>query len=74
MVKKSKDLCSGCHDNYYNQTEPGGCWSYARAKIVVRTLVGTWQSPPYKWIPQNTLSCHHPEGSCWINKDDPRIK
>lgn len=72
-----KRLCQGCRDNFYNQpgnSTTGECWMLADSKPVERTKVGVWQNPPYKWEPQTTLSCHHPEGSVWIKQDDVRIK
>lgn len=39
--------CKGCHDNYYNHSESGGCWSRGRGKMVWRIPVGMWESPPY---------------------------
>lgn len=74
MSDKTKSMCSGCHDDYYNHNPPYGCCCFATAKVVERTRVGVWQNPPYVWQPQETLSCHHPEGSVWIEDDDPRIK
>ena len=74
---KTKDMCQGCRDNYYNQpgnSTSGECWMYASAVIVERTSVGTWEPPPYKWRPQKVLLCHHQDGLHWIKKNDPRIK
>jgi len=74
-MPKSKSLCTGCYQDFYNHNREGGCWSYSSAKVVKRTSVGTWQPPPYKWCPQTTLSCHTaPQGYHWIKRDDPRIK
>ena len=73
-MAKSKSMCSGCRDNWYNHNREGGCWCYEGAKVVTRTSVGTWQPPPYKWSPQQTLSCHHPEGLHWIDIDDCRLE
>ena len=77
MTKKDrKKLCSGCHQNYYNQagnSDTGECWMLAGSKVVTRTSVGTWQNPPYEWTPQETLSCHSPEGRHWIDRDDCRL-
>ena len=73
-MSKSKSMCSGCYNDFYNHKEKNGCWCYGNAKVVTRTLVGVWQNPPYKWIPQKTLSCHRPKGQCWIEKNDCRIK
>ena len=78
MTKSEKlPLCQGCRDNFYNQpgnSNTGECWLLANAQPVQRTLVGVWQPPPYRWLPQTTLNCHHPEGSAWIKEDDPRTK
>jgi len=73
---KSKALCSGCRDNFYNKkgnSPDGECWMFERAKVIERTRVGTWQEPPYVWLPEPTLNCHHPQGQHWITQDDPRI-
>ena len=73
-MTKTKSMCSGCYNDFYNQTRSDGCWHFVSAKIVDRTKVGIWQNPPYVWKPQTTLSCHDPNGSVWIKQDDPRIK
>lgn len=69
-----RQLCVGCRNNYYNGQGADVCWSLAGAKRVKRTRVGTWQPPPYKWLPVTTLSCHHENGSSWIESDDPRVE
>jgi hypothetical protein len=77
MKKKTKTMCQGCYNNRYNQlgnSGKGECCMFATAKVVKRTSVGLWQSPPYTWAPQIVLSCHRPTGSFWLDKDDPRIK
>jgi hypothetical protein len=71
-TKKTKQLCQGCHNNFYNSGAKG-CWSFGSAEAVTRTRVGTWQNPPYTWQPEVTLSCHSPEGTTWIERDDPRL-
>ncbi len=73
-LSKSEKLkrCAGCNDNFYNGKNDlgiGKCWGLKSAKSVERTMVGIWQSPPYVWSPQKTLSCHRPNGSIWLNKD-----
>lgn len=70
-MTKSKKMCSGCYDNFYNLNDQG-CWSYDQAKIVERTFVGTWQEPPYKWEPIECLSCWHAIGKAMIKSNDPR--
>jgi hypothetical protein len=70
---KKLELCKGCRDDFYNNNGKK-CWSLTGATLVQRTRVGTWQNPPYKWEPEETLGCHHPEGQHWITENDPRIR
>ena len=70
---KDKSMCLGCRNDFYNYDREGGCWLFGGAKVVERTMVGIWQDPPYTWAPRETLSCHQPECSVWIQEDDPRI-
>lgn len=67
--------CNGCHQDFYNHRDGmEKCWSLKTAKVVRRTMVGTWQNPPYQWKPQATLSCHTaPDGMTWIDRDDVRL-
>ena len=72
MPKKTKAMCSGCRDDYYNERE--GCWSFKRAKVVKRIRVGTWEPPPYdKERAQACLSCFNPDGSSMLQLDDCRV-
>jgi len=76
-MAKNKSMCFGCRDNFYNGNNSIGvkeCWLYKTAKVVTRTRVGTWEPPPYKWIPIKILSCYHAEGCSFIEKIDCRIK
>ncbi len=72
-MAKTKELCCGCRDDYYNRNRDDGCWMFANAKLVQVTRVGTWQPPPYKWNPQTRLSCYHGEGHSMLAKDDCRF-
>lgn len=75
-MAKSKSMCSGCRQNFYNGNNPLGvkeCWSFQSATVVTRMLVGTWQNPPYVWSPRKVLSCYCPEGLHPIKRDDPRV-
>lgn len=54
---KSKDLCRGCYDDFYNSA-PGGCWSYEDATVTRKKFVHIDQVPPWKNQPVWTLSCH----------------
>ena len=73
-MKKSKQMCLGCRDDYYNHNQPDGCWMFEKAKVVKRVKVGTWQPPPYSRSPQQVLSCYHCEGYSFLELDDCRIK
>lgn len=72
-MAKSKQMCCGCYNNFYNQNRTEGCWCYENAKIVTKVEVGTWQNPPYIWIPVKILSCYHRTGSSFLSKDDCRV-
>ncbi len=72
-MTKDKSMCSGCHDDFYNQNRDEGCWMFQAAKVVERMSVGTWQNPPYVWTPRKVLSCFHCPGQKMIRKDDTRV-
>ena len=72
-MPKSKAMCSGCHDDFYNHNRDGGCWRYNKAMIVTRSRVGTWQPPPYTWHPEKVLSCYNGDGIHFLTKDDCRF-
>jgi hypothetical protein len=73
-MPKTKSMCCGCRDNYYNLNR-GGCWSFANAKIVKRVRVGIWEPPPYsKDRAEKCLSCYRPEGYAMLEVTDCRVK
>ena len=75
MTTKSKSMCSGCRDDFYNHNREGGCWMYENAKVVERIQVGIWQPPPYsKDTKRKCLSCYSPDGYSMIQLNDPRVK
>jgi hypothetical protein len=66
-MSKSKAMCRGCYNDFYNQNREEGCWSFASATIVHRVQVGTWEPPPYSpKRKQNVLSCFH----CTVSAPD----
>ena len=73
-MAKSKAMCSGCRDDFYNHNVAGGCWCFKTAKVVKRVQVGTWQPPPYNRSLQSVLSCYHCQGSSFLELTDCRIK
>jgi hypothetical protein len=77
MSTKSKSMCVGCRNDFYNHgtnSTTGECWMFAKAKVVQATQVGSFQEPPYKWNPQTTLTCHAPDGRHWLEHDDCRFE
>ncbi len=72
-MAKSKAMCSGCYDDFYNQNRDGGCWGFATATVVKRVRVGTFQTPPYSESPQSVLSCFHCTGYSFLRLDDCRL-
>ena len=74
-MRKSKMMCSGCYNNYYNHKETDGCWSFKSAKVVKRIKVGIMEKPPYSANrAEKYLSCYRQQGYSFISLDDPRIK
>jgi len=54
-LRKSKDLCLGCYNNYYNQ-ERDGCYSYKSATVILKSVwYSSSQRPP--WNLEWKLSC-----------------
>jgi hypothetical protein len=52
---KSKSLCIGCHNNFYN-TERNGCWSYEEARVTLISYPYSLnQRPPFVQVWK--LSC-----------------
>lgn len=72
-MPKSKSMCSGCRNDFYNHNCEGECWSFKNAKIVTRMQVGTWQPPPYIWFGIKCLTCYHAEGYSMIERSDCRV-
>lgn len=62
-LKKSKKMCVGCEDNFYNGNNQYGvkeCWSFESAEIVEKLEVASSQCPPYdKSRARPVLSCFH---------------
>lgn len=56
--KKSKTMCYGCREQYYNDNQPKGCWHYKDAKVIAKLdIPNLTMRPPYyaMWA----LSCFH---------------
>ena len=66
-VAKSKALCSGCRDDFYNGNNSLGvqeCWCFKTAKVVTRWKAGWWtpQESRSAFVRVETLSCHNAPG------------
>lgn len=73
MTTKSKGLCAGCREDYYNQTKPGGCWLYKEAKVVTRYRIGWWVQPatPGAFTKVKMLECYSRPGEFGHYKELP---
>lgn len=79
VEKKSKSMCSGCRDDFYNCGGATGqtnhCWHYDNAEIVKGIFVGTWENPPYVNKPVvKKLSCYRKERGCFIKLPDQKSR
>ena len=68
-----RKICEGCYNDFYNNKEEKGCWSFSNAKVVSLTRVGAWQPPPYAWKPEKRMSCYYAQGYSMLPKTDSRI-
>lgn len=64
MDAKSKSLCAGCRNDFYNGQGAKECWSYKTAKVCTRWRIGWWTAPDAKgaFTKVTTLDCHHAPG------------
>lgn len=72
MPEKSKSMCAGCRDDFYNGNNPMGiqeCWHFTSATVENRIIVGIHERPPYKRKPQACLSCFHPTGKAAVKPE-----
>ena len=62
LIKKNKQLCEGCYDDFYNGKNDLGveeCWSYNNATVTQQKFVPMDMRPPWTGLPiEVTLSCH----------------
>ena len=64
-TKKTKQLCVGCRDNYYNNavtSNTGECWSFESARVVKKKFVPLDLRPPWNMPAETTLSCYRKKG------------
>jgi len=68
-MKITKEMCSGCEQNFYNGNNPLGvkeCWSFDSAKIIKVKPIGIWQPPPYDKVKAiKKPNCYQRKGMCY---------
>ena len=70
---KTKAMCSGCHNNFYNDNNPHGvkeCWTYKSAKVIKRRAVHRDERPPWKGTPRWMFDCFNEPGWWYV---DPKV-
>lgn len=75
LMKKSKNMCSECGDDFYNGTNPYGvkeCWNFKSAKVVARKEIPIDQQPPWKQKPIVVLNCFHKKGFVYWDPERER--
>lgn len=76
VLDKTKDLCVGCRDDYYNGKNEKGiqeCWLYERARLVKRFKIGWWTQPTSASSFEEvwTLNCHNAPGQYALMEELP---
>ena len=66
-MEKTKTLCDGCRDDFYNGRDNCGgneCWLFKSAKVVNQWRLNWWTQPDSARAFQQviTLDCHHAPG------------
>jgi len=72
-MKKSKKMCIGCYNNFYNGNNNLGikeCWSYVSSKIIERVEVGINEMPPYYHKPRKFLNCYRKSGYAYLTPEE----
>ena len=73
-MKKTKEMCRGCYNNFYNGNNSYGvkeCWSFKDAKIIDRIEVSIHEFPPYdKKRKRKFLNCFHRQGYAYIRPEN----
>lgn len=72
MIKKTKAMCSGCTENFYNGNNPYDvkeCWNFKTAEVVQKKFVPLDMRPPWNMRPETTLSCYRKKGYVKVDKE-----
>lgn len=70
---KSKALCKGCREDYYNGTGAEECWLYKDAEVVTRFRIAWWTAPtvPGAFTRVWTLPCYNAPGEYAYRQELP---
>lgn len=73
---KSKQLCSGCTDNFYNGNNPYGikeCSHYKNSKVVKKVIAKLDEPPPF-FRSDYCLDCYRQKGYVFLTNFDTITK
>ena len=75
MAVKTKALCSGCYNDFYNHGGGGadGCWSYDSAEVCKKAFIHLSAMPPWVVKPQTTLTCYKKSKHIAVDPDHPQL-
>lgn len=69
MEKPKREYCNGCENEYYHQNTTRGCWSFDKAKLMLRKKVHVDQVPPWNQEAEPYLSCYHVKRYVFVKPD-----
>lgn len=74
-MPKSKQMCQGCYNDFYNHGGGGSkeCWSYESAEVCERAFIHLSMVPPWKVKPETTLTCYRREKHVAVTPDHPQL-
>ena len=61
---KTKAMCAGCREDWYNHEVSGGCWNFKDARVVRRWKLAWWTAPVESgaFTEVKVLSCYSQPG------------
>jgi hypothetical protein len=77
LPQKSKDLCTGCKDAYYNEgnnSNTGECWMFEKAEVINAYRIGWWtpQDKKENFEKVTILSCRAEPGRFAYYQEIPK--
>lgn len=73
-MAKTKQMCRGCRDDFYNGQGAQECWLFKDAKVVKRWRIGWWtqMDKTENFSKVVTLSCFNAPGKYALCKQLPQ--